>query len=165
MKRMAESGRCADREGFLIRNNKVIGCSIYRFFLSPLGDGVISAVKRMVRRSEIGRAVYGLGGWLILLSLVYAPWETGCVEPWAIRGLEWITISAAGICGLGCVIQGRWPEINPFCGLSVSFLLIQGWWMVLNAHGVYVWEVDKFFGVNSYVPAAPERWMGQFAAR
>jgi O-antigen ligase len=89
-------------------------------------------------------------GWIILASLVYAPWALGCRPIWAIQGLLAIVLLAAVFwlpSRIGRPIRGwhRW------CALA---LLAQGWWMIFNAHGDYQPSGD-ITPVQSWWPSAP----------
>ena len=77
------------------------------------------------------------GGYLLLGALVYAPWALGCVRPGAVSGLEIIATASVSLWGLGTMLCGRKPAVPRAMVVCISLLLVQGWWMILNAHGEY----------------------------
>jgi hypothetical protein len=99
---------------------------------------------------KLGRLLRSIAGWLLLIALVYAPWALGCVPPWAVRGLAVLTLASAGLWAIGLILQRALPAIPRIAAACVALLLIQGWWMVLNAHGLYVADTDQFLPVRSY---------------
>jgi O-antigen ligase len=103
---------------------------------------------------NLGSALRSISGWLLLIALVYAPWALGCVPPRAIRGLAALTLTSAGCWALGLILQRARPAIPRIAGCCVLLLLIQGWWMVLNAHGRYVADTDQLLPVQSIWPSA-----------
>jgi O-antigen ligase len=77
------------------------------------------------------------GGYLLLVSLVYAPWALGCVKPGAVTWLAVIAFAAVLLWGVGLMISGRAAAIPRVTAWCVGLLLAQGWWMIFNAHGEY----------------------------
>ena len=85
--------------------------------------------------------------WLFLATLVYAPWAYGCTRRWTIEVFNALTLTMLGVWILGCIARRRRPQIPTVLLAAVGFLLLQGWWMILNAQYYY----DRgSFGSNSF---------------
>jgi hypothetical protein len=80
---------------------------------------------------------YKTSACLILLSLIYAPWALGCVQPWAIHGLIVLNLAA----GAFLILQWRRPAIHRLTLFCVAGLLVQGWVMVFIANDAVDREV------------------------
>jgi len=75
--------------------------------------------------------------WLLLLTLISAPWAYGSTREWTIRLLAWqLGIVLAGW-GASCLVRREWPRIHPVLLAAAGLLLFQGWWMTLNAKFVF----------------------------
>jgi len=80
--------------------------------------------------------------WLFLGALVYAPWAYGSTRPWAINVLL-VQLSLVLVLWLaGCALRRTWPVIPRVPVAFSCFLILQAWWMVLNA------KYDEFFRVT-----------------
>jgi O-antigen ligase len=103
---------------------------------------------------NIGQPIRSAAGWTLAAALVYAPWARGCVETWAVVGLVFLALACGGLLLLSNLILRRRPAIPIWCAAATGILLLQGWWMVLNAHGKYVYGGD-IFPVISWWPDGP----------
>jgi hypothetical protein len=83
--------------------------------------------------NSIGFSLVAVARWLVLASLVFAPWAYGATRPWAAELLNY-TLFLATLIG-ACGFLARWspPQIHPVLGFALTLLLLQGWWMTLNA--------------------------------
>ncbi len=99
--------------------------------------------------------------WLLLLTLVYAPWAFGCTQQWAIWGLDILVGTTLTVWLLGSLwVRRRLPAIPHGLGLTAGLLLLLGWWMVLNSGSV--WDTDQFLfvplaSVTAAVPGSIDR--------
>lgn len=102
-----------------------------------------------------------VAGWLVLLALIYVPLALGCTQPWAILALELILGSAIATWFLDCVTHRSWPKIPVWCWMCVVCILMQGWVMVLNPHGLYEASTGRVLPLSSgwlsLVPGAVDR--------
>jgi hypothetical protein len=72
-------------------------------------------------------------GWLWLASIVYAPWAYGSTRPWTIQILNVLIFTSLGIWLAGAAIHRTRPRVPLMLFTAVLLLLLQGWWMTLNA--------------------------------
>jgi len=103
-----------------------------------------------------------MAGWLLGLALVFAPWAWGTIKPAGLMGLELI-LSAAGICWLLAMLTPAFrPKLPRLLVLCVALLLLQGWWMAVNAHRAYNAVEHQFTAVHPLIallPGAADRTM------
>jgi hypothetical protein len=91
----------------------------------------------------------GLARWLFLGTLVMAPWLYGGTTAWSI---EWISGSLGVVLtlwGASLVVDRRWPMVPGALLVVVALILVQGWWMTINALSIY----DRTFQV--FMPLRP----------
>jgi len=99
------------------------------------------------------RVARSAGGWLLLASLFYAPWALGCVQPWTVRILAAMTLSSCALWAIGLVLRHARPKIPRVAAACIALLLLQGCWMILNAHGRYLG--DSIIPIDSHWPGGP----------
>jgi hypothetical protein len=94
--------------------------------------------------------------WLLLASLVYAPWAYGCTTVGTIRWLNLILAVAGALwfCAVALEVSGQKSGPNVFASTEVrsecrgakapptlllvgGYLLALGWWMTINARWIY----------------------------
>ena len=75
--------------------------------------------------------------WLLLAALVFAPWAYGATRDWAIVGLDWLLGGAVTLWLLGCLLRQAWPSVPPVLAMAAGALLVQAWFMTLNAQFDY----------------------------
>ena len=91
--------------------------------------------------------------WLLLFTLVFAPWAYGSTRPGTIQILS-ILLSAVSLFWiLECVECGRRPQLPVAALVAVAGLLLQGWWMALNAHSHFVDINEAFLPRAALLPA------------
>lgn len=83
-------------------------------------------------RERTLRSLIDAPRWLLLITLVYAPWAYGCTVRWAIDLLDILMALTIGAWVLGGAACGRWPRVPRACLLLVVLLLAVGWGMTLN---------------------------------
>jgi len=93
--------------------------------------------------------------WLLLLSLVYAPWAFGCTRPWTIDVLNALLGSALLLWVVSCAVRRVRPVVHWVVAAIVAFLLLQGWWMAFNAHWLFDPEYFSFVPIASWWTAGP----------
>src|SRR5437773_11435767 len=82
--------------------------------------------------------------WLLLAALVFAPWSYGGTRPWTVTALNDLFALILALWLAGAMARRSRP-IVPTAVLWASLLLIlQGWWMVLNAKSDYDPAAVKF---------------------
>lgn len=106
------------------------------------------------RHTRTVRLVADLPAWLLLLTLVYGPLALGSTPVWAVAGLNVLTGATLVLWALSWVVRRRLPRIPSVLALCVAYLLLQGWWMVLNAPGVYDPAARTFQPTGAPWPAA-----------
>jgi O-antigen ligase len=75
--------------------------------------------------------------WLLLALLVYAPWAYGCVHHIPIEILNWAMLTLLGLWLAGCGSRRLWPLVPVTVRATSAVLLLQGWWMNINAQYYY----------------------------
>lgn len=93
--------------------------------------------------------------WLLLASLVYAPWAFGCVHERCINILVAAMLVTTALWLIGCLARRRWPWIHPVCLAAALFLLFQGWGMILNAEYYYDHLRFEFVRIPQLLAFAP----------
>lgn len=72
--------------------------------------------------------------WLLLVTLIYAPWAYGCTVRWAIDLLDILMAVIVGTWLLGCAARRQRPPLAPVLLVGVLILFGLGWGMAANAH-------------------------------
>ena len=93
-------------------------------------------------RERTLRSLIDAPRWLLLVTLVYAPWAYGCTDARAINLLSILTWLTVGTWLLGCLVRRVSPRVSPIALSAVALLLCLGWWMAGNAHLLYTPSVQ-----------------------
>ena len=88
-------------------------------------------------------------GWILVATLIFAPWAYGSTRPWTIQILNVLIFTAVGAWLVGSLVERRWPALPWLLFTVVSLLLVQGWWMTLNSGFSYD---------HSFQPHPRSRW-------
>lgn len=80
--------------------------------------------------------------WLLLAAIVYAPLAYGSTRAWAANLLAVQLLVISGLWIAACIVEKRRPAIPLLIIATIIYLLIQGWWMVLNAK--FDWDPATF---------------------
>src|SRR5256885_2207185 len=103
----------------------------------------------------------GIAGWLLLLGVVYIPWHDGGVAPASTAILSALVFLAAMLWLIGHATGDTTPRI-PYIGLGcIALLLLQAWWMTLNALHHYDPMTNSFFPSRGLWRAVPGSWDGR----
>jgi len=106
-------------------------------------------------RADMYRVFIDTPRWLFLAALVFAPWAYGCTRFWALNILR-ITMALILLLWLaGCIARRAKPAVPPLLLGTAAFLLLQGWWMIANAHYVYDSQNLQFVQISSLLNFAP----------
>jgi O-antigen ligase len=84
-----------------------------------------------------------------------APWLYGATTSWAIELVNGILGLVLVIWGAALLVDRRWPLVPLTLVVIGGLILLQGWWMVLNAHAIYDSTFRLFVPVETLLPAAP----------
>ena len=93
--------------------------------------------------------------WLMLAALVYAPWAYGSTRPWTITCLNWLLGSLLGLWFLSHLLRQRLPKLQPVMAIAIGGLVVQAWFMVLNARYDYDGASHEFIALTPLLPWAP----------
>ena len=93
--------------------------------------------------------------WLTLAALVYAPWAYGSTHPWTITGLNWLLSGVVALWFLNHLLRQRLPRIQPVMAAAIGGLVLQAWFMVLNAKYEYDSASHEFIALTPLLPWAP----------
>lgn len=108
------------------------------------GSAIVSAMMRVLVNAP---------RWLLVVSLVFAPWAYGSTRFWAVHVLD-VLLGGVVALWLGeCLARRRVPRVPAALLLAVVGLLVQGWWMVFNAHSTYNFETGEFVPRSSFSSA------------
>lgn len=91
-------------------------------------------------RTELGRRIERLSGWLLLMALVGAPWWYGSTRVEAIWGLGGF-LTFAGAVGLaGFALKGRFARVPWICWATGAALVVMAWALVPRAGDHFISE-------------------------
>ena len=93
--------------------------------------------------------------WLLLAILIYAPWAYGCVQKWTIDVLNIAMASLVVLWLAGCAMRRMKPMVPIVVWATSAFLLLQGWWMIINAQCYYDPGAIKFVPIPCLSIFAP----------
>ena len=106
-------------------------------------------------RLRTQRIIAEFPGYLLLLALIYAPWAYGCTRPWSIHILIVLLGAVWAFWALECVLRRRRPRL-PLTPVAAGVgVVLQGWWMALNAHSSFDNDHEALLPNSSLVMAGP----------
>ncbi|TLD68438.1 hypothetical protein FEM03_22810 [Phragmitibacter flavus] len=107
---------------------------------------------------HVGRFATGLKaltGWALAGALILAPWLYGGTRPWTVGLLNMILLGIV-VPWLSIAVISKTFFKLPRVLLAAAFLLLlQGWWMTLNAHFVHDSEYSTFAPAATWSENAP----------
>jgi O-antigen ligase len=75
--------------------------------------------------------------WLLLATLLTAPWAFGSTRPWTINLLLIQLTTVLALWVAGCATRRQWPVIHRVPFVLALLLILEAWGMVLNAKSEY----------------------------
>ncbi len=96
-----------------------------------------------------------MAGWLLVLALIAAPWAWGTVKPVGLFVTEVILALACSCWLLAMLAPAFRPKLPRLLVACVTLLLLQGWFMTVNAHRTYNPATHHFSPSHPLVPLLP----------
>ena len=96
-----------------------------------------------------------MAGWLFLGTLVVAPWLYGGTTSGSIEIINGMLGVAFVLWGVSLLLRLRLPAVPRGLAIVAGIILVQGWWMVGNAHAIYDSTYRLFVPVRAIFPSGP----------
>jgi O-antigen ligase len=93
--------------------------------------------------------------WLFLVALVWGPWVYGGTRPWSMQILDGILGVVVVLWLVGRILRRKRPATPWPLVVSALLVILQGWFMVLNAQAFYSVGYAQFFPLKQLLPFAP----------
>ncbi len=92
---------------------------------------------RIIRSVRERGTLRDLAAWLFLGTLVVAPWLYGGTTSGSIEIINGMLGVAFVLWAASLLLDRRWPDAPRGLLIISGLILLQGWWMVANAHSIY----------------------------
>lgn len=96
--------------------------------------------------------------WLLLTSIVLSAWLYGGTRDWTMEMIRWLLLVMTALFLTGLLLRRRWPRVPWFVVLPSLFLLLQGWFMLLNAGRRFIPSLQLFVDTPQQLPGWPGFW-------
>jgi O-antigen ligase len=106
-------------------------------------------------QTRLFRLLIEVPRWLLVVALVFAPWAYGSTRAWAVRDLSALLSCICALWIVGCFVCRRLPRLPTLAVFSAGGLLLQGWWMAVNAHSFFDAGTDALLPETPWVQGAP----------
>ena len=107
---------------------------------------------RIIRFIRERGSLRDLAGWLLLGTLVVAPWLYGGTTSESIEIINGLLGVVVVLWGASLLLRLRLPAIPRGLAIIAGITLLQGWWMVGNAHSIYDSTYRLFVPVRAIFP-------------
>src|ERR1700686_1718506 len=107
---------------------------------------------RIIRSIRERGSLRDLAGWIFLGTLVVAPWLYGGTTSGSIEIINGMLGVALALWGASLILRLRLPAIPHGLVIVAGIILLQGWWMVGNAHTIYDSTYRVFVPVRGIFP-------------
>lgn len=108
----------------------------------------------IIRRIRERGTLRDLAGWLFLGTLVVAPWLYGGTTSGSIEIIDAMLGVVIVFWVASLLLRLRLPAVPRVLAILAGILLLQGWWMVGNAHSIYDSTYGLFVPVREIFPGS-----------
>jgi hypothetical protein len=109
-------------------------------------------VRRIIRWVGARGSLRTLSRWLFLATLIVAPWLYGGTTAASIELIDGMLAATLAFWVASLLVDHRWPAIPPALVVIAGLILLQGWWMVVNAHAIYDSAFESFVFLHPLAP-------------